>query len=289
MEIKLSENLFYLDTLTKMIFYHQNKDLILIDTGGSSKDYPLIEETINKYNFNLKYIINTHTHPDHTKNNKILQDKYCCPVMTSTDEYEAILNEKTELAIMYGGNPPEKLCQGFLYTVNAKFSDLIPLNNLKYLDLKGHSIKTLGILIEDKYLCIGDSLYTKKELQEIPYTFNIKDYLNTLNTLRTYQDKIMISAHGGIIENNLELIDLNEKRTKEIIKLILDITKNKNTFEELFNKIISHENITLTINKYLIITSTIKSYLSYLIDESKLNILIENNNLYYVNNQENID
>ena len=51
---------------------------------------------------------------------------------------------------------------------------------------------------------------------------------------------------------------------------IYDTCKNEMTFEDILKYIFDEYNLIMNANQYVLVGSTIKSYLSYLLDENKL-------------------
>ncbi len=65
------------DNYSYILINERNKDACVVDPGESK---PLIE-FIDKYQINLKFILNTHHHHDHVGGNKDLKNKYNCKIV----------------------------------------------------------------------------------------------------------------------------------------------------------------------------------------------------------------
>ena len=66
------------------------------------------------------------------------------------------------------------------------------------------------------------------------------------------------------------LIKLNRDKVQEITNKIYNICKKELTFEEILKAIFDEYNLSMNANQYVLVGSTIKSYLSYLCDENKI-------------------
>ena len=129
--IKLGENTYVITNPVNVgIYVLDNENVCLIDTG-SSKDYgKLIKGILKEKNWNLKCIINTHSHADHISANKYLQNEYNCEIYSSSIESYFINEPILEPSFLYGASPLNELCNHFL--INLQF--LLHLKDL-HIDL----------------------------------------------------------------------------------------------------------------------------------------------------------
>ena len=249
----------------------------LIDSGKSME----LKDEILKYlldnNLKLKAIINTHCHSDHVSNDDICD----CKVLASDLEKTIIENSGLQLDILYGGKHPNFMESCFVASKSFNTSDLERIENINYINLSGHSYNMIGVCVEGKVLYIGDAIYSEREINKIPYTYDVEKFLNSLEELKKYDNKIIISSHIGIIDNIDELIKFNKLYVENMINIILDICKSKKTFDNIIELVCEKKCINLSIENYFLISSSIKSFLSYLIDKDLIKVQFFNYNLYY--------
>jgi glyoxylase-like metal-dependent hydrolase (beta-lactamase superfamily II) len=119
----------------------KTREAAVFDPGGSVN---AILEVINNENLKVKYIINTHTHWDHTGGNKDLQDATGAPIITHRDEASA-LGETSERAAQFGSFAPDSEASQFV-----EEGDIIEVGSLEFkvVDLRGHSPAGLGFVFE---------------------------------------------------------------------------------------------------------------------------------------------
>lgn len=82
--------------------------------------------------------------------------------------------------------------------------------------------------------------------------------------------RLYIPSHVEATNNIEDLIEMNRSKINEIIEVIEKECEKEITFEEILKNIFNKYNLTMNVNQYVLIGSTIKSYLSYLKDESKI-------------------
>ena len=70
--MKLNDNLILFEGRTNILLFISNNNAYLIDTGNNKEMVDKVIKYLEDNNLNLKYIINTHSHVDHTKYNYYL-------------------------------------------------------------------------------------------------------------------------------------------------------------------------------------------------------------------------
>lgn len=123
-----------------------SKDCAVIDPGGNSR---IIISEIDKLKGNVKFILLTHGHSDHTGAVAQVRDKFNCPVYISEKDYEYI---KSNVDIF---GRPEENGDKFL-----KEGDLLSFGStsIKCIETPGHTPGGLCFLIENE-LFTGDTLF----------------------------------------------------------------------------------------------------------------------------------
>lgn len=271
--IKLNENSYYFygkeeyfsplngGDIANVSFIITQNYVILIDTG-SSYEYGLqIKKEIEKITSKpIKYIINTHHHPDHFLGNSAFQSDIFATNYTK--------NEITQNGDLYIVNLVNIVQSAMKDTkVKAPNKDL----NSKILDLDGYKLEVLyldghtksDVAISDyqtKILYSADLVFHKRT----PATAHadIKKWIKSLEELQKIDYKILVSGHGiattskePIKENILYLRFLDET-LKQSAKDGLDIF-------EILEKPIPKEFESFTIFKEEFERSVINLYPSY--------------------------
>ena len=144
----------------------------------------------------------------------------------------------------------------------------------------------IGIKTSDNVYFLADSLFSEETISKyhLFFIYDIKEYLNTLDYLSNLKGKLYIPSHTEALEDISKLIDINRQKIEEITNKIYNFCLDNKTFEEILKYIFDEYNLIMNPNQYVLIGSTIKSYLSYLNELGKLNYQFINNTMYWKQN-----
>lgn len=278
-------------------------DVYLIDSGGNLVDAQRLYDNIVQYakqNFAstpiIKAIFVTHSHADHCAGNAWLAKKTGCHIYCSKKEKAGLENSFLEPSIFCGCVPvPELLNDYYLVPVCRvskiiKNKDIFDFINIKVdvIDLPGHYLEPLGFLCLDKeqnksVFFLGDSIFGRKNIAKywIPYIYDIQGFLDTLNKISFIKADFYVPSHGDTEQNIDALCELNSLAILETQNAILRMLATEQTFESLLQKIADLNGLCMTRGQYILISSTIRSFLSCLYSQKKITTQIKNNVLYY--------
>ncbi len=286
--IQVGTNTYYLQNNTNIGLYKINDtDVFLIDSGNDKEAGRKIVQILTANNWRLVGLINTHAHADHVGGNKFLQDRTNTLIYSLGIDKSIIANPLLEPALLYGASPLPELKTKFLMAKpSIPNGDIESLpSGLSYLNLKGHYFDMLGIKTSDNVYFLGDALASIATINKyhIFYLYDVKEYLNTLAYLENLDGSLYIASHVEATSNLKEIIAVNRAKIMEIIDLILGITTNPTTFEDILTSLFNHYNLTLNLEQYYLVGSTIKAYLTYLYEEHKLTYTFIDNKMFWKN------
>lgn len=284
---KLGEKTYCIQNPTNIGIYKLDDNKIcLIDTGNDKESGRKILKIINEQNWQVECIINTHSNADHVGGNKFIQDRTNCKILSSKKETAIINNPELEPALLYGAMPLNELNNKFLL---AKESDCQVIDNnlpegLEYFTLKGHFIDMIGIKTSDNIYFLGDSIFSEETINKyhIFFIYDVEKYLQTLDFLETLNGTFYIPSHVKPLTDLKELIKLNKNKINEICNAILNACQNPTTTEEIIKNIFDTYNLEININQYALLGSTIKSYLTYLNNQNRVEYFFKDNLLYWL-------
>lgn len=284
--IQVGEKTYYIKNPTNIGIYKISENKIyLIDSGNDKDAGRKILKIIEENNWKIQGIINTHSNADHIGGNKIIQDRTNCKIFAKDIEKTFVEFPILESSFLYGGYPFKNLRNKFLL---AKPSNVIQIQDnlpegLEHFSLKGHFFDMIGIKTSDNIYFLADSLFSDETITKyhLFFIYDIKEYLNTLNFLSTLDAKLYIPSHCEATQDISYLIKINKNKIEEISNKIYNICENEKTFEEILKYIFDEYNLIMNENQYVLVGSTIKSYLSYLYDNNKLSYEFKNNKMLW--------
>lgn len=276
---------YYINCPAKIGIYKANDtDVYLIDSGNDKEAGRKVRKILDENNWQLKGIINTHSNADHIGGNKYLQNQTGCKIFAKGIEAAFTNDPILEPAFLYGGYPCKDLRHKFLLADKSDAVDIADNSfpeELEIIDLKGHFFDMIGIRTPDDTVFLADCISSAATLEkyQISFIYDVAEYLKTLDKIQILEAKVFVPAHAEVTDNICELAELNRKKVYEIADKIIDDLKTPMCFEELLKKIFDDYKLTMNFEQYVLVGSTVKSYLSYLKDNGKIAVEIENNQL----------
>lgn len=284
--IKVGEKTYYIKNNTNIGVYKiDDNNVYLIDTGNDKEAGKKILKIITEQGWNVKGIINTHSNADHVGGNKVIQDRTNCQIMASKIEKSIVENPLLEPSFLYGGNPFLELKNKFLMAnesvVTNNLSDLP--EGLEWFSLKGHFFDMIGIKTLDNVVFLADSLFSEETINKyhLFFIYDVCKYLKTLDELQEMDAKLFIPSHCEATDNINHLIEVNKNKIIEVADMIYNCCVNEVTFEEILKFIFDKYNLAVNVNQYVLIGSTIRSYLTYLYELNKIKYEFKDNKMVW--------
>ena len=285
--VQIGEKTYYLKNATNIgIYLEEGNKAWIIDSGNDKDAGKKILKVIEENNWKVKGIINTHSNADHTGGNKLIQERTGCIAFSNGIENCFIKSTILEPSFLYGGYPFKELKNKFLMAKDTldveEIKDNLP-NGLEYFNLKGHFFDMIGIKTSDDVYFLGDSLFSEDTIEKyhICFIYDVEEYLKTLEYLKTSEGKMYIPSHCRSTNDISNLIEINKSNIYDIANSIIEICTEKITFEEILKRIFDKYKLIMNENQYVLVGSTIKSFLSWLKNNNKLEIIIDKNYMYW--------
>jgi len=284
--IKVGEKTYYIKNFTNIGIYKiDEENVYIIDTGNDKDAGKKILKIVEEQKWKIKGIINTHSNADHIGGNKVIQDRTDCEILAFNIEKSFTEFPILEASFLYGGNPFKDLRNKFLLAKESKVKNIegnLP-EGLEYFNLKGHFFNMIGIKTSDNVYFLADSLFSKETITKyhLFFIYDIREFLNTLEHIKNLNGNLYIPSHCEATNDISSLIELNKNKVNEIISKILKYCKNEATFEDILKFVFDDYKLVMNSNQYVLVGSTVKSYLSYLYDEQKITYEFRNNKMFW--------
>jgi glyoxylase-like metal-dependent hydrolase (beta-lactamase superfamily II) len=174
----------------------ETQEAVVIDPGfGSQQEADETISFINKNRLKVKYIVNTHGHPDHTCGNQFVKDRFNVPICVhEADAY--MLGESGKAVARYFGfdcvSPPADVLLRDGSAVN--FGGV----SLKVLQSPGHSAGSI-LLLGEKEVFTGDTLFAGSiGRTDFPGSSEREMRLSLKKVLRLPDFLVVYAGHGPV-------------------------------------------------------------------------------------------
>lgn len=285
--IKINSNDYYIDSPSKSgIVKISDSEVVLIDTGNNKGAAKKIKKAIDAEGWTLFAIYLTHSHADHIGGAKFLSEAYGCKVYAKGIERDFTEHTELEGAFLYGALAPSELRSKFLLADPCDTEKLTESNihpSLTMVELPGHSFDMVGFITKDKTFYVADALSSEQTLDKykVGYLYDVGKYIETLDMLTKADSKAFVPAHAPVCEDIAPLAEYNKSTTLEICEKITDICSEPLCFEEILKRVFDTYGLTMSFEQYALVGSAIRSYLTYLKENGKIEAKIENNTLLW--------
>lgn len=278
---------YYIDCPAKMgVYLTSENEAYLIDSGNDKSAGKRARKILDEKGWSLKGILNTHSHADHIGGNQYLQQQTNCKVFAAGIEKCFTEYPVLEPSFLYGGYPCKDLRHKFLLAKPSgavDFSDTDFPKEIEIIPLKGHSFDMVGFRTPDDVVYLADCLSSRETLDkyQIGFVYDVAEYLNTLESVKQLKAKMFVPAHASVTDDITELADYNIEKVYEIAEHIMQICREPIGFEDILQKLFSDYHLTMNFEQYVLVGSTVRSYLSWLKDKGDIELCFENNKLLW--------
>jgi glyoxylase-like metal-dependent hydrolase (beta-lactamase superfamily II) len=275
---QIAEHTYLIPAPTNIGVYVNDHQAILIDSGNDKEAGRQIFKLLTAQDWQLALIINTHSNADHIGGNAFLQNKTNCRIAATQMEAAFINHPILEPAFLFGGFPMSDLQNKFLVAQPSRVTDVIPASGailetgLEAIALPGHYFEMIGIKTPDDVLFLADSVFSETILNKyhLVFLYDIQAQFETLERLKTLQAKYYVPSHGNLCTEIQSLAESNRRKSQEILAFIATCCAEPHIFEDILALICARYQIALNANQYVLVGSTVKSYLAYLLAQGKL-------------------
>lgn len=260
--------------------------VVLIDSGSDKEAGRKIRQILDRHQWQLEAIYITHSNADHIGGCRFLQDRTGCRIYAPGIECAFTEYPVLEPSFLYGGYPFRELRHKFLM---AQPSHCHPLTEAdlpaawSLIRLPGHFFDMVGFRTPDDVVFLADCLSSRQTLEKygIPFIYDARAYLATLDMTRNLEAAFFVPAHAPVTEDIRELALFNQWHMESMLNRVRDFLTEPNTFEDLLAALCDEYGIRLDPAQYVLVGSTVRSFLSYLKDEGEAEYWFEGGKMWW--------
>lgn len=285
--IPVTNQTYYIECPAKMGVYRENDtEAWLIDSGNDKDAGKKVQKLFASMGWTLKGIINTHSNADHIGGNRLLQERLGCAVYAKGIDAAFTQYPILEPSFLYGGFPPKELRNKFLMAQDSSVTPIAqaPLpSGMEVLDLPGHFFHMIGIKTPDNVYFLADCLTSHDILAKyhISFIYDVAAYLETLDRVAQLSGCCFVAAHAPASTDIQPLVDLNRSKVLEIRDFLLAACASPISFEDLLKRVFDEYALSMDFNQYVLVGSTLRSYLSWMEGQGILSHSFEQNRLLW--------
>lgn len=285
--IQITERTYYIQSPAKIgIVKIYDNDVCLIDAGNDKDAGRKVKKILDSNGWHLIAIYNTHSNADHIGGNKYLQTQTGCKIYAPGIDCDFTNHPILEPSFLYGGYPCKDLRHKFLLAQesNAEYltKKVLP-EGFEIISLPGHFFDMVGFRTPDDVIFLADCLSSKETLDkyQIGFIYDVAAYIKTLKMVQSLTAKMFVPAHATATENISQLAQYNIDKVWELAEKIVTICKEPICFEMILQRLFTEYSLTMNFEQYVLVGSTVRSYLSWLKDTDRINAKFENNMLLW--------
>ncbi len=285
--VQVSERSYYIQSPAKIgLVRLEGQDVCLIDSGSDKDAGRKVRQLLDANGWRLAAIYNTHSNADHIGGNQYLQRQTGCSVYAPGIDCTFTRYPVLEPAFLYGGYPCRELRHKFLMAQPSGAQELtgacLP-EGLSSLPLPGHFFDMVGFRTGDGVVYLADCLSSRETLDkyQIGFLYDVAAYLDTLERVRTMQAKLFVPAHAEAAEDVSGLAQYNIDKVWEIADRVTGLCREPLCFEAILQRLFTSYGLTMNFEQYVLVGSTVRSYLAWLKDTGRLEVLFKRNMLLW--------
>ncbi|MDE5993132.1 MAG: MBL fold metallo-hydrolase [Oscillospiraceae bacterium] len=278
---------YYINCPAKIGLYVDGENgVYLIDSGNDKDAGRKVRQILDKNGWRLKAILNTHSNADHIGGNKYLQSQTGCKVYARGIERDFTEHPILEPSFLYGGYPCKDLRHKFLLaqesTAEYLYESVLP-DGMEIIPLPGHFFDMVGFRTADNVVFLADCLSSAETLEKykIGFIYDVEAYLKTLEDVEKMQAEMFVPAHAEATDNIAPLARLNIEKVMETAEKITELCREPLSFEDILKKLFDDYELKMNFEQYVLVGSTVRSYLSWLKDSEKLSVEFDENRLLW--------
>ena len=264
--VQVSEKCYYINCPAKIgVYVADGENVYLVDSGNDKDAGRKVRQILDKNGWHLTAILNTHSNADHIGGNRYLQGQTGCKVYSGGIEAAFTKYPVLEPSFLYGGYPCKE-------SDVADFSDESFPKEIEVIPLPGHFFDMVGFRMPDGVVFLADCISSRETLEKyaVSFIYDVGAYLETLDMVERMEAIMFVPAHAEASADIKELVSYNRNKVLEVAERILSICKEPMCIERILQEVFKGYGLSMNFEQYVLVGSTVRSYLSWLKDTGKV-------------------
>ena len=284
---QVTDRSYYIQCPAKIGLVRLEGDQVCLIDSGSDKDAGRkVRQILDANGWRLAAIYVTHSNADHIGGCQYLQKQTGCRIFAPGIEQAFTRYPVLEPAFLYGGYPFRELRHKFLMAKESPAEELVPASlpeGFAVIPLPGHFFDMVGFRTPDDVVYLADCLSSRETLDkyQIGFLYDVAAYLDTLEKVKGLSARLFVPAHAEAAEDIAALAGYNIAKVRQVAERILDLCREPLSFETILQRLFTGCGLTMDFQQYVLVGSTVRSYLSWLKDTGSLDARFEDDRLLW--------
>ncbi len=278
----------YMNAPTNIGFYLYNApEVCMIDCGDRTCAEKSLEH-IRAQGWKLTKLFLTHSHTDHTSGAQWIRGQTDCEVYAPGISAAAVKHSFLIATTLYGGRPNQEMCSKFLLPPPCDCSeitaDALPRGLVEF-RLDGHDMAQSAFCRPDGVWFTADAVISESALKShrISFIYDIAKHLNSLEELSRLKGSVFIPSHCDPVSDIRPLVDENSAAIRDVAGDIVQLCARPQTMDDIIAFALEKYRIRLYLMQYLLVGQTVRSYVSWLMEQGKLFAVYSGTRLLFSN------
>ena len=273
--IQVGPQSYYIESPAKVGVYDTGDGVYVVDSGSDKDAGRRVRKVLDEHGWKLLGVLVTHSNADHIGGCQYLQKQTGCRIFAPGIEAQFTRSPMLEPSFLYGGYPPKPLRSKFLMAQPSLAEDVTAPGfpaEVKVLPLPGHFFDQVGYLVPDGTAYIADSVSSVETLRKYryPFIYDVRAYLDTLDGLCSMEAKMFVPSHAEATADIVPLATENRRRVEAIADELLAMCTEPRNFEEILKLAFDEQDLTLNMQQYVLVGSTLRSFLAWHLDNGRV-------------------
>lgn len=284
--IQTGADTWYMSTPTNMGFFRSAaNEVCAIDCGDkASAEHAL--EYIKEHGWRLTKLFLTHSHADHVSGAAFLREQTGCEVYAPGVSAAKVEHSFLVASTLYGGRPSQEMCSRLLLPPACPCKELSPdvlPAGLEFTRLDGHDTAQAAFRTRDGVWFTGDCVISAEALDKhrISFLYHPGQHLQALDTLSGLSGELFIPAHDLPCRDIKPLAQVNRAAVLEVASDICEMCTQPLTIDEIIEQSLEKYSIRLYLMQYLLVGATVRSYLSWLLENGEVRTVFSGTKLLW--------